>query len=242
MMNLEDLKYAPSTRTICSIYPEKCSMVLDLGPTPQGGRTNYVIEGAPKGEFRLLHVQDSWESILDYAQIQHVGENRRTGRPESAENIARQLVREWTTGAGSGPGQQPGIMLIAGREPSKAELAHLTAVQNACFEWLVHTARGFKANHQWRNINEKHRIAGKWLGVKEDWVNDVGTDMDKGVCAHCYSPLLHPLATVCAVCHKDQPTSEARPVAAVKVHAAPPEKPFKTTAAPIAPPLQPVTA
>lgn len=237
-MNLEDMNFIAHTKTIVSIYPNPIEATLDFGPTPSGGKTVFRVDGAPKGEHRVLVVSDMFESILDYAQIQHVGQNLRTPRPESANNIARELVRQWTTGAGSGPGQQPGIMLIAGREPTNQELAHLQRTQSACFEWLVLAARGFEANHQWRNINEKHRIAGLWLGLKDKWINEVGTDMDKGACQFCYTPLNDARATVCHQCGREQGEKIAVAKPAPIVHV---DEPFVTKAVPViplTPPLQ----
>lgn len=241
-MNLEDMQFVASRRTIVSIYPEPITAELDLGSTPAGGKTIFRIDGAPKGEYRSLVVTDMWESVLDYAQIQFVGQNLRTPRPESAEKIARELVRQWTTGAGSGPGHQPGIMMIAAKEPTGPELDYLNRTQHSCFEWLVLEARGYWHNKKPVNINEKHRIAGKWLNLHEEWIAEVGMSMDKGQCAFCYSPLLDVRATVCAVCGKDQPERKAETIHRGKV--APPviDEPFKTMAVPVTPPLQPAMA
>jgi hypothetical protein len=236
-MDFENMQFIHGQRTIVSIYPEKLVRTLDIGPTMQAGKTEYKIDGAPKGEHRSLVIYDGFSSVIDYQNCQFVGKTPMTAVPEPAERIARELVREWTTGAGSGPGQQPGIMMIAGKEPTKNELAYLTNTQNACFEWLVLTARAFWDNHQYRNINEKHRIAGKWLGLKEKWIAEVGTEMDKGTCAFCYSPMLDPRATICAVCHKEQPAKEAgAPARTLKAQPVEGE-PFKTTAVPIIPPV-----
>ena len=213
-MSFADLNFVAHTRTIVSIYPEPLVTTLNIGPTMAAGNTIYRLDGAPKGEYRILSVADGFSPIIDYQACQVVGRNPMTSVPEPAEKICRELVRQWTTGAGSGAGNHPGVMMIAStdmtkQEPTKAELTHLQAVQSRCFEWLVLEARAFEANHKWTSINEKHRIAGKWLGLKDKWIAEVGTEMDKGVCAFCFSALLNPRATVCAICHKDQPTAPA---------------------------------
>lgn len=235
-MNFEDMQFIAHTKTIVSIYPEPLKLQLDIGPTMAGGKTMYTVEGAPKGEFKTLPVADGFSAVIDYQNCQFVGKNPMTGVPENAEKIARELVRSWTTGAGSGPGQQPGIMMIQGREPNKQELAHLNNTQHACFEWLVLEARGFWTNKQPRNINEKHRIAGKWLGLHEEWIAEVGTGMDKGQCVECYSNLNDARATTCHVCHAKQPAKTATPIKASPVII---DEPFKTSAVnPLPPPIQ----
>lgn len=241
MSGFEDLKYVSSSRTIVSIYPEKLTRTLDIGDTMAGGKKIYEIEGAPKGEFRSLVVNDGFSAVIDYQQCQFVGKTPMTAVPEPSEKIARELVREWTTGAGSGPGQQPGIMVIKEKEPSKQELAYLKNIQSSCFEWLVLAARAYWSAKQYRNVNEKHRIAGKWLGLHDEWILEVGTEMDKGQCAFCYSPLLDPRATICHVCHKEQPKSSAHEVPIIgRTKTAPAvvvDEPFVTKAVPVTPPL-----
>ncbi len=223
-MNFEDMKFIVHTKTIVSIYPEPLTATLDIGPTMAAGKTIYRVDGAPKGEHRSLPVDSGFSAIIDYNACQFVGRNPMTAVPESAEKIARELIRQWTTGAGSGNGQQPGVMMIQSQEPTKQELSYLKNTQTRCFEMLVLEARAFEAAHQWRNINEKHRIAGKWLGLKDKWIAEIGTEMDKGACAFCFSPLLNPRATICAVCHQTQPGAEVKPVPA-------------SVAAPLPPPI-----
>lgn len=217
------------TLTIASVFPRELKAERHYNPEMSGGRFIFRLEGAPKGQFRTIGLSDCWE------QVQNA--NSRIGAPEFdativlVENIAQCLLKEWATNiAGTRTGKRPGIMLIAGEQPTEAELATLNAMQATYFDGLIQEGDGLAAKHDFKSISELHRDAAKWRGHDAAWVTNLGEGQEKKECIHCAEKILA-RANFCRYCRQAQPGFEGSPVAESVA-------PKATAKAPLPPPVK----
>lgn len=223
------------TITICSVFPVACEAMRDYGHTQMGGRTNFRIEGAPRGEYRLLKVADMWQRVQDVETSSASGRQVQKGFWVECKDIASDLITHWAAQRiGTQHGHRPGIKVIAGDTPTAEELAELNAIQKGYFETLFHEAQGFAAKHDWKNIGDHHRVAARWLGLDAPWVANVGEQTQNWKeCVACYEKI-NAKATICRVCRSVQPGGESSVINEAAVAS---EAPRKQGKPPIAPPL-----
>lgn len=205
--NFSNVQFVHGHRTIISIFPLERRLWRDFGPTIQGGRTEYVMPAARKGEFSKLTVFDAFQRVLDPMKSEP-GKPGFGPFPESAINIANDLLHHWVDSViGTQGGFKPGIMLIEGDDPTPAELAALQANQQRYFERLVHEAQHFAESNQEKMITDVHREAARYTGYRpadgeSNWVADMGTNTKKE-CIACFSPI-DSRATICRICRAPQ--------------------------------------
>lgn len=227
--NMQGRGFNGMSLTIASVFPLERKAQRDYHPEMDGGRTGFVLEAAPKGEFRTLKLTDCWERIVsDESQVSNPVF---VPRLVKVDTIAACLLKEWAINiAGTRTGRRPGIMVIAGDTPTEAEMKTLTEMQAAYFDGLINEASAFAAKHDWKSIDELHRVAAKWRGHEAEWVNDLGQKAERKECFYCAEKIMA-RAKVCKECGHTQPE-----FAAVVPDAPAPQKAVR---APIPPPMKP---
>ncbi len=148
--------------------------------------------------YTLLKVYDTIQMVYDPV-------NERD-KPEviPVHLIIDDLIRMWTSGILSRGEYGPGIMSIAGDEPTVEELAAINGRQSAYFTELVNLADGHFMKGDVKNITELHRAAATWLNLPDKpWMKNVDSVIQKDcpacgekvrmnatVCKHCTTNLL----------------------------------------------------
>ena len=85
--------------------------------------------------------------------------------PVDAQSVCNDFVSVYSGGLlGADKGLRPGILAIAGEEPTPEELAQVRAMQTAFFQYLHDDAVAKWADGKTVEITSLHRAACKWLG------------------------------------------------------------------------------
>lgn len=143
--------------TICSIYPGALRKRVR-----HNGLTIYEIPAAVRGSFVTYQVYDTqeWCSRPDPTN----GNQHWMPMPIPARVVAEDLVATWAGDTlGKKSGFTPGITIIAGDQPTKAELKSLRDGQTALFDWYVKDAHGKHTRGQSNEITDVHRLAAREL-------------------------------------------------------------------------------
>jgi hypothetical protein len=206
--------YIPPQRvTIFSIYPEKMEVILSR----RAPVNVFPLEAGSPDNPALLVVLDTWESNA-------------TGRGNTrilAEDTARDVVEQLTTKLweADGPGRAyPGIGICKGERPDAAEIADALAIQRRYFALLVNNAREMERLDKRKDIQSKHRLAGRELGVTgEKWL----LDDSKASMKHCSwcAEWIDQSARKCPKCQGFQTPEDA--AAFTKMHAPPMPAPLQ---------------
>lgn len=234
-MELNELKFTPQSRVIVSIFPIKCDLERDFGPTMKGGRTRYVLEAAPKDGYTSLVLNDCFQRVQDVMKSE-IGKPRFIGSPVSADEIANDCMTHWVEQRiGTASGFRPGIMKLPEGQatPTEADLFTLNERQKAYSDALILEANGMAAKHDWKNITDLHRAMAIWRGYQvplgqSDWVAQLGKGGEFKECVECFSKI-DARATKCKICMAPQ----------VSAATAPPVEPAKATGkSPLPPPVK----
>jgi hypothetical protein len=159
-----------ATKTICSIYFDKCGPARRIfGSDPdRGGVTVYEIEAAPRGEHRLLRVTDAF-------QREYVGNRVYVGIPVHADGpsgIAADIVREFSGGVMLSAYGGPGVFVCAGDEPTADELERARTKQSRWCQALINEAQSFWIQGKRDRLHEGsiYHKAAEWMGQVYEWM------------------------------------------------------------------------
>lgn len=142
--------------------------IISIWPAPlkarrrHNGITYYDLAAAPRGSYAKLVVYDTQEWINIPNENKSQGEVQPRAIP--AFVVANDLVLTWagdTLGARSG--HKPGIGMIAGDDPTPAELQNLRSVQEALFNYYISDANSKHISGEGVNISDTHRLAAKYM-------------------------------------------------------------------------------
>jgi hypothetical protein len=147
--------------------------------------TTFTIPPVAKSEWVVLQVFDSAQMITNTSLITDETSIRPDmPAPQSAQVLAQSMILDWTSTPGATGSSSLGIGVIAGPEPTAAELSDLIRKQESLFAQLVQIADDFERKGQAVNINNFHRKAAAWLGVDRDWHRGV-TYTETKHCINC---------------------------------------------------------
>src|SRR5215471_19080551 len=147
---LQNMDFRPNTVTIASVYPIERRQERDYSPRPTGGRTHFILRAAPKDGFTTITVCDSWQMTKDV-----LNGNRDVPMPVMAMDIARDLITHWVNNCfGSSIDNGPGIMIIAGEQPTEAELTMMRESQRLMAERLIHDGDHAAEKNEWKRITD----------------------------------------------------------------------------------------
>lgn len=217
-------------KTIVSIFPVRSVAWRDRGPTVHGGRTEYRLDAAKRGEYVKLEVYDSFQKVFDPMQSE-IGRPAFSPYPITAGETVKCLMNEWVfSRLGGASGFRPGIMVIEGDEPTEAELEALDHMQRGYADYMVNEAQGSAERNELKSITDVHRAMARWSGYRPrvgeaNWVADVGSKTSKQ-CVACYESI-DIRASICKLCRTTQPElpdTPAVPVKPVAATLAPPQK------------------
>jgi hypothetical protein len=226
-------KFTAQMKTIASVYPIQCTAERDYGETQAGGRFKFALEAAPKDGYTTITLHDMWQAQHDFEGRSSSGRQTMKAFFVDVDSLAKDLYNQWAIQRiGTGTGFRPGIMIIAGQEPTAEELAMMRGQQRGYFEGLWHEGVALAAAHKWKHITDTHREAAKWLGLDAPWVANIGQSNDWKKCVACREKI-DIEATVCKVCKERQPGYEE-----VSAPAAPEKKSKSPLPPPIPPPLR----
>ena len=104
----------------------------------------------------------------------------------TAEEIAYDIVREWTTNApGMTPECKPGIWVCAGSKPTEEERQRAVKWQSAWCEYLIMQGDEKMAKPEERKyITPLMRAACRWMGRERDWLLEL-KDAEIKMCPFC---------------------------------------------------------
>lgn len=192
-------EFVPRSLTLLSVYPiAKTATMKHIGSTtyvmPAADRNKIRIahpkwacpvfdfqrdlaplaeKDCQKGEgYSLLRIFDTYQAVRDPAT------DRQEDKPIMVEFVQQDLLRQWVSQSfGSNLGASgPGIIAIAGTVPTQEELDRARAMQHEFFTALVMVARDMKANGKSKEINNRHRMAGEFLGLTaatDSWLTTI---------------------------------------------------------------------
>ncbi len=214
--------FIPRSTTILSVYPiRKTATMRHIG------QTTYTMPPADKGLIRvaqpdwackvfdfqknlpplvetpcnngdgysLLCIYDTFQSVTDPST------ERPEDKPMMVEFVRQDLLRQWVSQSfGSNLGASgPGIIAIAGTTPTEEELARARAMQHEFFTALVMSARDLYTTGHAKEINNRHRMAGEYLGIQgEAWMQSIKPKTLK-TCGSCGADIDH-IAITCNSC------------------------------------------
>src|SRR6185312_10003537 len=185
-------KYVAESRYIASIYPGQLEPIrLYHGPSfdPKSGRcTMYRIPPVPRGDKPfVLEVSDAFETVL---QLTPDG-SEKVSKPVVVDETVKTLLHNWAENIAEFPGR-PGVMEIAGPEPTEDELRQMREQQTVLFEALYHQGKLLSVN-DWKRITEPMRMAGTYLGRSDSWLNPENSGVECPACAE-------PISSRAAIC------------------------------------------
>lgn len=186
-------------RVIASIFP-----IALKAERPFTGKTVYVLPAAEtQSDIRTVAIENGFEHV-------YVGNGKYTDQPVFADDIARDVAHEWSSGyVGQESGLGPGVWLCDGDVPTMEEIEAARAKQTAYFEHLVNQANGLFYEGKANDISDLHRKAAKWLGYESvEWLNKMQQKALKE-CQHCFSKI-DSRASVCSVCTRDVDAAAAK--------------------------------
>jgi hypothetical protein len=185
---------ASGPRTLISVYPLELSLELR-----HEGTKTYVMAAAPPDGYSQLVVDDTFASVKNFTSGQLYP------APVPAAAVADNLVNSWTKGrVGSADGLGPGVLVCAGTVPQPAEIAEAKARQTNYFRSLVNDADIKFTKEGAVNITDDHRLAAKWMGVKDrKWAQPM---IPKSLvqCPACREEV-YSEAILCKHCHTNIP-------------------------------------
>jgi hypothetical protein len=199
---------------IASIFPLACPKVTLQHGDGERFMSEYSIPACPKGEVRILVIQDAFEKNTDLLGAAINGKPSWIPVPVLADGpfgIAADLVRQWSSSMiNMGDGVGPGIMVIAtgvdnpdSVRPTAEQLADMKSRQARWFEMLYYEGDQISndkdALKKHLAITLLHRTAAEWLGRKPDWTDQVKTGDEIVDCPACTSKIKS-TASVCPVC------------------------------------------
>lgn len=169
---------APESRTICSVHfrEKKLSFM-------HSARREFKIPEVDRGKYTTMDFFASLQATFNGVNEQGVHEF--IGKPVPVDAIAQDFVANWCSGsAGSTANYPPGIGLIAGRHPTKAELAFLMSRQTAYCRALVDEGdrieKGTADKFGPQRHTQDHRDALAWLGSeKRTWAREIQLGYEK---------------------------------------------------------------
>lgn len=192
MSNFRDFFSNGPGTVIASIFPSDLS-----AERPFNGRTIYRLAGVTsQTSVNTIRIENGLERV-------YVGNGNYSTQPVFSDDIARDLVAEWSTGyVGQEGGVGPGVWICESGVPSQEEIADARARQTAFFEQLVNAANKHHATNNPGEINELHRKAARWLGYENvPWLEAM-TQKTLKECPSCFSKV-DSRAVVCPVCTRD---------------------------------------
>ncbi len=170
---------------------------------------------SPQPTYEIAQPSDLFTPALCVVQQQterpYMGYERALPRKWEAEDVAADLVQEWSSGLpGSGAdeaGARPAVWVSEGAKPGgngdwiipQEEIEHFRRRQDAILRNLIHQARWFHSQKQESSILPVMRIAAEWLNIEgEEWQRRLTSDatfkcrfckgtLEAGavVCIHC---------------------------------------------------------
>lgn len=125
----------------------------------------------------LIRVVDTWQWVRDYVVSNASAAGATKPFAVLSTEVAQTLVNEWsrdTVGARGGAGG-PGLLKIAGYEPTPDELRYVIETQDNFFNFLVDEAHQMHSTNdpaEQKKITELHRVAAIHCGYMTlPWVN-----------------------------------------------------------------------
>lgn len=212
---------ASGPRTVISVYP----LELRLELRHEGSKT-YVMAAAPPEGHSQLTVEDTFASVKNFSSGQLYP------APVPAAAVADNLVNSWTKGrVGSADGLGPGVLVCASMQPTAEEIDRARVQQTAYFRSLVNDADIKFTKEGALNITDDHRLAAKWMGIKDrKWAQPM---VPKSLvsCPACREEVFSD-AVLCKHCHSNIPKFLAEQLApavveSVSVQAEPAKVPAK---------------
>lgn len=175
-------------------------VISNLGKIPDGAPWfNDVVTPCEEGTgYVLINVSETYTITRDWTQDNEV----QVPHPISAKALANDMRQCWATAGYLMSGEVgPGIMLIAGDEPTQEEIDKVTANQRIYFERLVVDAKAKEAQGNRKDITDAHRMAGRWFGMDEEWIPRM-TERKMKDCRACGEKILAK-ALRCKHCNVD---------------------------------------
>ncbi len=194
------------SRTILSVSPVDCRKTLNHEPAnaPNSRFHEYILPGAPKKGYSTLKVYDARVWVLNRNSVSDDHPGDIEPMPMPAEVIAPDLIRAWTQGAiGARGGVIPGIVLCAGDEPTKDEIAKANAMHEAYCRSAIKDGNDLFNQGNQRNITEEHRRCAEWMEVAVPWRVEM-TRADMKACPSCAEQIASP-ALKCKYCNEFLP-------------------------------------
>jgi hypothetical protein len=173
---------------------------------PFDGVKTYILPAVKdQTEVRVLKVHAAFENV-------YAGNQKYVPQPVFGDEIAADLVKEWTTGLlGTENGLRPGIWILQGEEPTRAEVEQMRAMQTAYFEGLFTDAEDLFRQGKAADIHDLHRAAARWLGYESvPWLEAMRQKVLKE-CQFCITRI-DARASVCPNCHRDLEPAAPEPV------------------------------
>jgi len=202
--------YVPPQRvTIFSVYPEQ----MEVQFSRRAPVNKFPLAAGSPEKPALLVVEDTWES-----NATGTGNTRILAEHTAADIVEQMTVRLWEA---DGPGRAyPGIGICKGERPNASEIEDAVACQRRFFALLVNAARELERLDRRKDIQAKHRMAGRELGVTgEKWM----LDESKAAMKHCSwcAEWIDQSARKCPKCQGFQSTEDAAAFAKMHTPAAP---------------------
>lgn len=118
--------------------------------------------------YSLIRVCDTFQWTRDFTQ----DSERFIPHPLNCGIVADDLRTAWASGGVLADGNAgPGMVVIAGAEPTTDELAGVRSKQTDYFRRLVNDGHAMFAKGLLKDISDLHRAAAKWLGANNlPWV------------------------------------------------------------------------
>lgn len=216
-------RYQAESVFIASIYPGKLEPIRrNYGPSREsvgpGSRRSTLFDLEPVARSAkpfLLEVIDSFQDIQNWIS----GRKEVISKPVTCQEIADDLLGRWTGGLFNVPGgAKPGIIQIAGTQPTAAELKEMRMVQTAYFEYLFNEGQKLDTKKDWSNITEPMKLGADWLGRNVTWANPA-IAMEYGPCPLCATQIPN-WVSVCSGCGKTVRAMPAEIAALNKTEAA----------------------
>jgi len=196
--------YVPPQRvTIFSVYPEQ----MEVQFSRRAPVNKFPLAAGSPEKPAFLVVEDTWES-----NATGTGNTRILAEHTAADIVEQMTVRLWEA---DGPGRAyPGIGICKGERPNASEIEDAVACQRRFFALLVNAARELERLDRRKDIQAKHRMAGRELGVTgEKWMLDESKAAMKP-CSWCRK-WIDTQARKCPECGMFQTEKDAKDAAAL---------------------------
>lgn len=156
--------------------------------------------------YAMIRVFDTFVWTRDFTQ----DAERYKPNPVNAVDVARDLVSKWAGGTLKGDGgSRPGLMVIAGEEPTVDEVVSIRQMQTSYFRTLVNDGHTLFSKGQVKDISDLHRSAARWLGANNlPWLPKIEQTLVKK-CVACGNEIRQE-ALRCEHCSADLPDFYAK--------------------------------